>query len=583
MSKGQLHRRRDRQHVWRWQRRLLLALVGGFGLLLFMFLPIWPGSRLIPGVSAHALPVRSDPPANAILRVPPAQVRIWFDDELVPATSHIIVETAQGQEVDRRDSKVSRADPHEMMVSLPRLPAGTYTVLWVAQSTDDGHVTEGSFVFSIAQPNGTVPGLPAGHAPGSSTPLSSNTALDGPTILQLLATWLALLCMTFWVGGLIWETWILSPGGEHDPDLEAGATLAVHRFRRLAPCLLGGFLLADIALVMSQGAELAGSWAGAFSPEVWQAILLSSHFGLFWMMRQVVALVALGLTIGIIRRGWALWRMIPSNRGAFIEREPQLIPDWWHAVLLAFRRIPHLPARMMAGWRRRSWLGRGELALGAALLVAFALSGHAAAVPSWELGYSLAVDLLHLLGSAAWVGGLLYIGFVLLPVLYRLNERQHARVFALGLPQYSALAVISVLVLVITGPLNASIHLTSLQELLTTFYGRVLVVKSEFFLLMAAMSAYHAFSLRPRLARELAQPKHAATKMPAYTLAKPAPAGTTDPTEREDVQENEGISEQAWHLAERMETWLRREAMLGVGVLLCVALLSVFAGTLVPS
>jgi cytochrome c biogenesis factor len=36
-------------------------------------------------------------------------------------------------------------------------------------------------------------------------------------------------------------------------------------------------------------------------------------------------------------------------------------------------------------------------------------------------------------------------------------------------------------------------------------------------------------------------------------------------------------------LAERLEGWLRREAMLGGAVLLCVALLTVaFAGTLVP-
>jgi len=32
-----------------------------------------------------------------------------------------------------------------------------------------------------------------------------------------------------------------------------------------------------------------------------------------------------------------------------------------------------------------------------------------------------------------------------------------------------------------------------------------------------------------------------------------------------------------------MEDWLRREALLGVGVLLCVALLTLFAGTLAPT
>jgi len=230
----------------------------------------------------------------------------------------------------------------------------------------------------------------------------------------------------------------------------------------------------------------------------------------------------------------------------------------------------------------RGWV-RGELGLGAVLLVAYALSGHAASVPSAELGYSLAADILHLVGNAAWVGGLLYIGFVLVPALYRLDERQHARVFALGLPQFSAVAIISALVLAITGPLNASIHLTSLQQVVTTLYGRILVVKSEFFLLMVAMSAYHAFSLRPRLTRALSQPKGIMPKLPEYTLAKVTHQGAAESADTRELQEEEGISEQAWHLVERMETWLRREAMLGVAVLLCVALLGTFAGTLIPS
>jgi cytochrome c biogenesis factor len=47
-------------------------------------------------------------------------------------------------------------------------------------------------------------------------------------------------------------------------------------------------------------------------------------------------------------------------------------------------------------------------------------------------------------------------------------------------------------------------------------------------------------------------------------------------------RDNEEVSERAQHLAERLEGWLRREAMLGVAVLFCVALLSAFAGTLAP-
>ena len=236
--------------------------------------------------------------------------------------------------------------------------------------------------------------------------------------------------------------------------------------------------------------------------------------------------------------------------------------------------------------------GEVELLLVAALLVAFALSGHAAAVPAPELGYSLSVDLLHLLGNAVWVGGLLYIGFVIVPVLRRLSIRQHARVLALGLPAFSVLATVSVVVLAATGSLNATIRLTSWQQFLTTLYGWILAVKIEFFLLMVLLSVYHAFYLRPRLAQALTSSEEVVVGTPGQALvgvghasaARTAQAtnnapGTDDMAGERDEEE---VSERAQHLAERLEGWLRREAMLGVAVLFCVALLGAFAGTLAP-
>ena len=86
-----------------------------------------------------------------------------------------------------------------MSVTLPKLPAGTYTALWVAQSADDGHIAEGSFVFSVTLPDGTIPPLPTDSSPGSSSNTANSVVPDGPTLVQALATWLALLGMTFWL------------------------------------------------------------------------------------------------------------------------------------------------------------------------------------------------------------------------------------------------------------------------------------------------------------------------------------------------------------------------------------------------
>jgi copper transport protein len=576
-----------RPRVGRRRHLLLSALVLGFAIALLALLPVGPASRFIPPAWAHALPVRSDPVVNAALRIPPAQVHIWFDDALVSATSHISVLDALGRAVDKRDSRVSRSNPREMSITLPKLQAGTYTVLWVAQSADDGHITEGSFVFSVTLPDGTIPPLPKGAPSGGGSNTANSAVPNGPTIVQALATWLALLGMTFWLGGLIWETWVLSPGASDDPDLARASWEASRRFHSLVPYALGGVFLADVAMVLGQAAALSGGWSGAFAPSSLQPILFGSHFGLFWWMRQVVVLAALGLHGFSSRRGWSPWRArLPEATSGPTGGAAQPIADWWQGVLKVVRDIPRLPAQLLTGWRRISWLGRAQALLGAALLVAFAFSGHAAAVPPSELGFSLGADLLHLVGNAAWVGGLLYIGIVLIPALRRLGTTSRARVLARGLPAFSVLAA--------TGPLNATVHMTSWQQFLTTPYGWTLAVKIECFLLMVAISAYHAFYLRPRLVRALAPSPVIAVGMPGQALVQVAHASASGKAYAtagafetlSGIHGNHGDernSERIRHLAERMEGWLQREAALGVAVLLCVALLNVvFAGTLAP-
>lgn len=584
-----------KSHAGHRRRLHLYALILVLGMLLLAFLPVGPASRLIPTARAHALPVRASPAPDSILRKAPTKVTIWFDDALVAANSHISVLDPKGNVVDRRDSRVSGSNPREMSVTLAKLPAGTYTVLWVAQSADDGHITEGSFVFSVTLPDGTVPPLPSGSSQDGGTSTVASFEVNGPILFQAIATWLALLGMTFWLGGLIWETWVLTPGASDDPDLARASWVASRRFRRLVPYALSMILLADVALVLGQAAALTGHWSSAFAPSSLQSILFGSHFGLFWWMRQGVVLAALGLWWLSGRRGWSPLRAGEQEAASAQSGEEQLVPDWWRGVLQVIRDIPHLPARLLLGWRRSARVRRVELLLGALLLVAFAFTGHAAAVPSSEWGFSISIDLLHLVGNAAWVGGLLYIGLVLVPSLHKLGTRSRARVLARGLPAFSVLAATSAVMLATTGPLDATVHMTSIQQFLTTPYGWTLAVKIECFLLMVAISIFHAFFLRPRLALAMNPPRPGAVmSVPERAQVEIASASASGkaramsgapeaPSQRAGEQGDGRGFVQVRSLAERMEVWLQREAALGVAVLLCVALLDVvFAGTLVP-
>src|SRR5579863_7097159 len=86
------------------RRRVVYAALLGLLLLVAAGVPLGPLSHLTPTASAHALLVRSDPKADAILQAPPSQVRLWFSEAINPFTSKAVVVDPTNHQVDRGDS-----------------------------------------------------------------------------------------------------------------------------------------------------------------------------------------------------------------------------------------------------------------------------------------------------------------------------------------------------------------------------------------------------------------------------------------------------------------------------------------------
>ncbi len=104
---------------------------------------------VLPGESwAHAFPDHSDPKVGSTVSGSPTQVRIWFDSDLEPAFSTLMVHNADGKMIDKRDNTVDPTDPKLLKVSLPPLSPGTYLVIWNVVARD-GHRTSGQFSFTI--------------------------------------------------------------------------------------------------------------------------------------------------------------------------------------------------------------------------------------------------------------------------------------------------------------------------------------------------------------------------------------------------------------------------------------------------
>ena len=78
----------------------------------------------------------------------PAELKLWFTEEIEAAFSTVKVLDAQGRRVDKADARVDLADRSLLRVSLATLGPGVYTVEWRVVSVDT-HVTQGDFTFHV--------------------------------------------------------------------------------------------------------------------------------------------------------------------------------------------------------------------------------------------------------------------------------------------------------------------------------------------------------------------------------------------------------------------------------------------------
>ena len=97
---------------------------------------------------AHAFLDHADPKVGSTITNSPTAIKIWFTQELEPVFSSVQVKDAQGEEVDKKDVHLDDKDKTLLIVSLPKLPDGTYSVTWHVVSVDT-HRTQGSFKFTV--------------------------------------------------------------------------------------------------------------------------------------------------------------------------------------------------------------------------------------------------------------------------------------------------------------------------------------------------------------------------------------------------------------------------------------------------
>jgi methionine-rich copper-binding protein CopC len=95
---------------------------------------------------AHAKLQSSVPADHAQLSEPPKSLTLQFNEAAKLAVLRL---TTGDKEISVPVDKSAKAS-QTFSVPLPGLAAGKYVVQWTAVAADDGHVTKGSFDFTIA-------------------------------------------------------------------------------------------------------------------------------------------------------------------------------------------------------------------------------------------------------------------------------------------------------------------------------------------------------------------------------------------------------------------------------------------------
>lgn len=382
-------------------------------------------------VTAHAELESSEPGANATLTEAPDALSLTFTEGVDAATATVrLLDESQRAVAGLGDASVDGAGL-TVTVSLPDLEPGVYTVSYQVVSTVDGHATAGIFAF-LVDPTGTQ------EAP-SGSPTSTSPSVDAPTIG---ARWLGLLGSLLALGSLLlW--WTAAP--------RAFGKLAVADRRPpwVMVATAGAVSLLGMSLYLWLAARPivdAAERSGIAAPSSGVPLDVAGPFG--WTPFAIAMRVALVALLC--------------------------------ATVLAVVAVMRRSGPAVAGVTTTLLL----VALGA-----MSQAAHAAAAGGPLFG---ALDWLHLVAVAAWLGGL--------PAAFVLASRARPMRTALSviLREHGSVALVAGPVVVLTGLANSPLVLGSPRDLVGSDYGNLLIGKALLVSVALGLGAVNHFGLRGR-------------------------------------------------------------------------------------
>ena len=374
--------------------------------------------------SAHADLVRSDPPDGSVLAYAPSVARLWFSEEISPKFSSARVVDGTGATITGSRAQAGGGDPRQLTVELPSLETGTYGLVWRVLAEDDGHTTSGVVVFTVgaAAAAGTIPvAASAGVAGTAATPVG------------VLLRWLGLCALAGLVGCLAVAGPVLgrARAASASDTVAAGAQLARRRLLAVAAGCAAAAAAVGVITLAEEGRRAVGAGGDRTLGQAVLDLLTGTRWGHLWLAREAALIALVAVILGIRSR---------------LDEPPTR-----HSTV---RAVSAAALVLAVAWVEG--LGSHSVALE---------SARAAAVVAYSL---------HVLTALLWLGALPALVLVLLPRVAGLPPREVVRACR---GPFSTLIVISVTVLVVTGLYGAGRQVPEPGQLLSTSYGRTLLLK----------------------------------------------------------------------------------------------------------
>jgi copper transport protein len=390
--------------------------------------------------SAHAQLLGTQPVSGTTLQSTPREVIFEFNQAVGGTIGAVRVYDAAGNEVDSGDVSHPDGNEHWMGVGLPsHLPDGTYTATYRVVSADT-HIVYGGLVFNIghaSKASQSVAGLIDRNKSGPVT----NVAFGVVRALDYVS-------LSLLIGTLAFLLVAVAPAVRGDERLaEAFAGAFARRIRRILTLAVALGVVVSVLGILLQGAEASGLslWASLKSDVI--SSTLDSRFGWVWGVRALA------------------WLAIGASLSA-----------------------------------RRHLLARALIALGGAYLVMTpALAGHASIQSPVAVFFP--VDVLHVAAASLWVGGIATIVFALPAATRALEPAQRTPLLLATLARFSPLALTSVIVIALTGVVQAYIDVRSLGALTTSIYGALILFKTMLLAILIGLGAVNRERIIPTLRR----------------------------------------------------------------------------------